>query len=119
VKMILKIVIGIIIIICVGTVGFVAWYSFNTHPDPIFNIGNNFNQTVTVYFNGKQMGKINSGESKIFYPNEVLTTTDSNLSLELKSTSNLILFSRQFTWDELSTVLESVGGKPYWIGDQK
>lgn len=72
---------------------------------------------MTVYFEGQKMGRINSGESKIFYPNEVLTTTNSDLLVELKSDSGIVLYSRLYTWDELRIVLESVTGKPYWIGD--
>lgn len=90
-----------------------------THPGPIFNIGNNFDEPVTVYFEGQKMGKINPGKSKIFYPNEVLSTTNTDLLVELKSNSGVLLFSRLYTWDELRIVLESVTGKPYWIGNGK
>ena len=88
-----------------------------TNQDPMFNIGNNFDEPVTVYFEGQKMGRINSGESKIFYPNEVLSTTNMDLLVELKPNSGAVLYSRLFTWDELSIVLESVHGEPYWIGD--
>jgi hypothetical protein len=89
------------------------------HQGPIFNIGNNFDQPVTVYFQGQKMGKINPGQSKIFYPNEILTKDDPYLLVELKSNSGVVLYSRNFTWDELSAVLQSVTGKPYWIGEGK
>lgn len=89
------------------------------HPDPMFNIGNYFDEPVTVYFEGQEMGKINPGKSKIFYPNEVLSTTNSDLLVELKSNSGEVLFSRLYTWDELTAMLESVHGEPYWIGDGK
>ena len=115
----LKIMIGIPIFICLLVAGCFAWVITNTHPDPIFNIGNNFDQPVTVYFEGKKMGKINPGESRIFYPNEVLTKDNSDLLLELKSNSGIVLYSKLYSWDELRIVLESVTGKPYWIGDGK
>jgi hypothetical protein len=87
------------------------------HQGPIFNIGNSFNQPVTVYFEGHKMGKINSGQSKIFYPSEVVTKGNTDLLVELKSNSGVVLYSRNFTWDELWALLQSVTGKPYWIGD--
>ena len=89
------------------------------HQGPIFNIGNNFDQPVTVYFEGEKMGKINPGQSKIFYPNEVLTKDNSDLLVELKSDLGAVLYSRHFTWDELEEVLRSVTGEPYWIGPPK
>jgi|LSQX01.2.fsa_nt_gb hypothetical protein len=90
-----------------------------SHPDPIFNIGNGYDETVTVYFEGQKMGKINSADSKIFYPNEVLDTDNTDLLVELKSDTGEILFSKLYTWDELTTVLESVKGEPYWIGNEE
>ncbi len=90
-----------------------------SHPDPMFNIGNSYDETVTVYFEGQKMGKINSGESKIFYPNEVLDTDNTDLLVELKSDSGEVLFSKLYTWEELSIVLESVKGDPYWIGSEE
>jgi hypothetical protein len=99
-------------------VGYTAWGITHLHPDPIFNIGNNFDKPVTVYFEGQKMGKINAGQSKIFYPNEVLNTTNSDLLVELKSNSGEILFTRLYTWDGLTAVLKSVHGTPYWIGEE-
>ena len=87
------------------------------HMDPMFNIGNNFDEPVTVYFEGQKMGKINPGKSKIFWPNDVLSTTNTDLLVELIYNSGTVLYSRLFTWDELTVVLESVHGEPYWIGD--
>jgi hypothetical protein len=89
------------------------------HPDPIFNIGNGFDQPVTVYFDEQKMSTINPKESKIFYPNEILTKTNTDLLVELKGDSGTVLYSKNFTWDELSSVLESVHGTPYWIGNSK
>jgi hypothetical protein len=114
----LKIVFSILILICLLVPGFFASVSC-MHQGPIFNIGNNFDQPVTVYFEGQKMGKINPGKNRIFYPNEVLTKDNSDLLVELKSNSGVVLYSRNFTWDELSNVLEGVTGEPYWIGDVK
>lgn len=84
------------------------------------------------------MGKISQGESKKFYPNEVVPspftreiriTSNPNstqvqneivtgdLLVELKSNSGTVLYSRYFTWDELVASLE--GGKITWIGEGK
>jgi hypothetical protein len=93
-----------------------VWAITHQHPGPIFNIGNRFDQPVTVYFEGEKMSKIDPGKSKIFYVNEVFPKDNSDLLLELKSNSGVVLYSRNFTWDELSVVLQSVTGKPYWIG---
>jgi len=68
----LKIIYVLTAAICLLAVGLLAFVSC-IHKDPIFNIENNFNQPVTVYFQGQKMGKINPGQSKIFYPNDVLT----------------------------------------------
>ena len=118
----LKIVLAIpLVIICLFVlvlVGYGAW-GIVTHCDSIFNIGNNFDEPVTVYFEGQKMGKINSGQSKIFCLDHILTTTNTDLLVELKSNSGEVLFSRLYTWDELTAVLESVHGEPYWIGDGK
>jgi hypothetical protein len=113
----LKIVHILPVFICLLVLGLFALVSC-MHQGPIFNIGNNFDQPVTVYFEGQKMGKINPGKSKIFYPNEV-TKDDPHLLVELKSNSGVVLYSRNFTWDELMKVLSSVTGKPYWIGDEK
>jgi hypothetical protein len=94
----------------------IVFVGFGCHPDPVFNIGNNFSQTVTVYFNGQKMGNINTERSKKFYPNEVLTESNSELLVEFKSASGTVLYSKLYTWDELTEVLESVHGNPYWIG---
>jgi hypothetical protein len=114
---IMKVIFVTIAVISFAIGGFFAWISLNHHPDPMFNIGNGFDESVTVYFEGKKMGKIEPRESKIFYPGEILTTDNSDLLLELKSNSGVALFSKLYTSDALDVVLESVKGKPYWIGD--
>ena len=117
-KMVMKIFIALVIVAFLLVVGLFGWVISNTHPDPLFNIGNDFPQTVTIYFNGYNMGKINSGESKLFYPNDgkILSKDNTSLLVEFKSNSGAVLFSKLYTWDELRLVLESVKGLPYWIG---
>jgi len=88
------------------------------HPDPVFNIGNNFSETVTVYFNGHNMGKIKAGSSKKFFPNDILTKTDQYLQVDFKGNSGATLFSKVYSWDELMKLLESIHGNPYWIGPE-
>ena len=108
----------VIICLLVLVVGYSAcWIA--THCDSIFNIGNNFDEPVTVYFEGQKMGEVNSGESKIFCLDDVLTTSNTDLLLDLKSNSGETLFSRLYTWEELTDVLESVKGQPYWISGGK
>ena len=128
---------GILVLVVAGYIAY--GIGFRTHPDPIFNIGNNFDQPVIVYFEGQKMGKVDSGESKIFYPGEVvpapfthqlLITSNSNASqtsneivtgdllVELKSNSGMVLYSKLYTWDEFLAVLQSVVVSPYWIGDK-
>lgn len=87
------------------------------HKDVIFNIGNRFDEPVTVYFEGRKTGRIKPLQSKIFYMTEVWRRKDPDLLLELKGDSGRVLYSRNFTWDELKSVLESVEGNPYWIGN--
>jgi hypothetical protein len=111
------VIIGLLVLVVVGYVAY--GIAFRTHQDPIFNIGNDFGQPVTVYFEGQKVGRINSGESRIFYPNEALTKTNRDLLVELKSNSGEMLYSRLYTWDELDAVLASVRGRPYWIGYAK
>ena len=107
---------AIVISLCVIVPGLWVWVITHQHPGPIFNIGNKFDQPVTVYFEGKKMSKIDPGKSKIFYVSEVFPKDNPDLLLELKSNSGAVLYSRNFTWDGLSVVLQSVTGKPYWIG---
>lgn len=113
-----KTVLIILIATCFLTGIIIAGFGCYPHPDPVFNIGNNFSETVTVYFNGYDVGKIKAGASNKFYPNEVLTKTDQSLQLDIKTDSGTILFSKVYTWDELIKLLESVHGNPYWIGPE-
>ena len=108
------VIIGLVVLV-VG--GFVAYSIATSHPDPRAIIGNNFDQPVTVYFEGHKMGKVNSGESKTFYPNEVLTPMCSDLLVELKSNSGTTLYSKQYTCDEFLAVFIRINGSSYWIGN--
>jgi hypothetical protein len=96
--------------------GAFLWAFTHQHPGPMFNIGNGFDQPVIVYFEGQKMGKIDAKKNKIFYPYEVLNETNTDLLLELKSTPGTLLYSRYFTHEDLWAELESVTGRPYWIG---
>jgi hypothetical protein len=89
------------------------------HPGPNFPIENHFDQRVAIYFNGVDVGTIKHGATRTFYPNEVLTKTDTNLLLEVKTDSGNLLYSRDFTWDELSNIIEGLHGKEsYKIGPE-
>ncbi len=80
------------------------------HHGPYFPIENQFDQPVTIYFNGVKVGKIQLNATRTFYPNEVLATTNSDLLLEAKSNSGVLLYSREFTWSQLIAVIESLHG---------
>ena len=99
-----------LMIICLPTSG------CRVHTDPVFNIGNNFSETVNVFFNDQKVGNIPPGSNKKLYPNDVLSKTDQFLQVDLKTNSGTILFSKRYTWDELTKILENVHGNPYWIG---
>jgi flagellar basal body-associated protein FliL len=106
-KRLIVILLSIIGVLVLVVVGYIAYgIAFRTHPDPDFKIGNNFEQTVAVYFNGQKMGTINKYKYKTFYPNEILTTSNTNLLVELKSGSGEILYSRSFTWEELINIVQ-------------
>jgi hypothetical protein len=79
------------------------------HPGPNFPIENGFTQAVIIYFNGVKVGKLKPETSKIFYPHEVFYD-EANLLLEAKSYSGTLLYSREFTWDELTTVISNLKG---------
>jgi len=110
-----------LILICLFVLVAVGYCTYRTltHCDAPFNIGNNFDEPVTVYFEGKKMGKLVSGQSKVFCLQNILTKTNSDLLLELKSNSGETLFYRLYTWEELTDVLEGVKGQPYWIGEDE
>jgi hypothetical protein len=87
------------------------------HPGPNFPIQNQFDQPVTIYFDGVKVGKLEPNATKTFYPNEVLTTSNTDLLLEAKSNSGFLLYSKYFTWAELTKVIESLHGTTsYKIG---
>ena len=114
-KIVLFIPVGIVCLFLLGVVGDIAWTALHKHPAPEFTIGNDFNQPVVVYINGKNMGKVKPGESRKFYPYKVITSTDVDLSVELKSNSGTVLYARLFTYDE---ALETFAfGRTQWIGD--
>jgi len=79
------------------------------HPGPNFPIENGFDQPVIIYFNGIKVGKLRPETSKIFYPHEVFYD-EANLLLEAKSYSGTLLYSREFTWDELTTTISVLKG---------
>jgi len=108
-----------LVLICLFVLVAVGYciYRNITHCDDIFNIGNNFDESATVYFEGKKMGKLDSGQSKTFCLEGILTKTNSDLLLELKSNSGDTLFYQLYTWEELTDVRERVKGQPYWIGE--
>jgi len=89
--------------------------SCSHHPDPLFNIGSKFEQPVSIYFNDRKVGELKPGESKNFYPNGVLTTGHADLMVEAQNTSGYLIYSRHFTWEELTTLLGELQGTPYWI----
>jgi len=86
------------------------------YPGSPFTIGNNFPETVRVYFNGHNMGIITKGFYRIFYPGQVLTKNDSQLILEFKSSSGVVLYSHSYTWDELQRIEKEFLFQTYWIG---
>jgi hypothetical protein len=113
-KIVLLILIGIVCLLLLAVVGDVIWTAINKHPAPEFTIGNNFDQNVEVYIDGHKMGRVKPGDSKHFYPYEFIRSTDSDLLLELKSTSGTVIYSGLFTYEE---ALENMGfGKTFWIG---
>lgn len=109
--------IGVLALVVVGYVGFSI--AFRTHPAPVYDIGNSFDQRVTVYVNGQKMVTINPGDHKKCYPYEVIPpaarpSTNAQFSVELKSNSGEVLYSGLFTYDE---ALQSfANGITHWIG---
>jgi len=97
---------------------FIYSIEFRTHAAPEFYIGNNFDQTVEVYVQGKKLAKISPGDSKIIYPNDdvvLIVNPDTDVLLEIKSKSGTILYSRTFTFDEAGDAL--CNREPFWVGD--
>jgi hypothetical protein len=97
-------------------VGIILVMGACVHPGPYFPIENQFDQPVTIYFDGVKVGKIPPNATRTFYPNKALTIANSDLLLEAKSNSGVLLYSRQFTWSELTAVIESLHGRSYKIG---
>lgn len=116
-SLISKAIIALILVTFLLAAGLSCWI-ISHHNDYPLNIGNNFDQPVTAYLQGRKMGNIEPGASRIFDLNKVLTINNSDLLIELKSNSNVVLYSRLFTGDELHAMLESVKGQPYWIGSE-
>ena len=118
---------AIFIVVLIMVVYFFTGILFRTHPAPECNIGNNFNQTVTVYVEEQKMVKIGPGDSKKFYPWEAISTPKENsqlrdakpfVLLELKSNSGEVLYSRLFTHDEFMEFFrQEYQSKIRWIGD--
>jgi hypothetical protein len=108
--------IGIICLLIITLGGYLLYsIEFRTHAAPEFNIGNSFNQTVEVYINGYKMVKINSGDSKRFYPYDILPANQDDILVELKTTSGKVLFPKVFTFED---AVENMGyGKILWIGN--
>jgi uncharacterized membrane protein len=121
IKILLAGVVTLIALTVISIAVIFGWAIANHHDGPIFNIGNNFPQAVTVYIDGINVGKVGPGQTKIFYPGEISNPEyiGPNVQLELKSNIETVLYSRLFSPEEFQAVLESVKGQPYWIGGGK
>jgi hypothetical protein len=86
------------------------------HPGFMWKIGNNFPETVTVYFNHQNMGKIPSSGSKVFWSAEI--ADGANLLVEFKARSGDLLFSKIYTSEERETIAVNLKGSIYWIGPE-
>ena len=109
-------VVGFFILVIFGY--FIYSIEFRTHASPVYYIGNNFDQRVEIYVQGKYLAKISSGDSKKVYPNDdvvLIVNPDTDVLLEIKSKSGTILFSRTFTYDEARAAL--CNREPFWIGE--
>ena len=109
-------VLGFFILVIFGY--FIYSIEFRTHASPVYYIGNNFDQRVEIYVQGKYLAKISSGDSKKVYPNDdvvLIVNPDTDVLLEIKSKSGTILFSRTFTYDEARAAL--CNREPFWIGE--
>jgi hypothetical protein len=121
IKILLTVVVTLISVVIISMFGIVGSAIANHHPGPIFNIGNNFSETVTVYIDGINVGKVGARQTKIFYPGDVHNPEylGPNTLIELKSVAGTVLYSRLFSPEEFQAALESVKGQPYWIGGDK
>jgi hypothetical protein len=120
-KVILPVIVTLISVACMVVVGTCSLIMSNVHPGPVFNIGNNFPQKVTVFIDALPQGTIGRGQTKIFYPQEINNPEypGPNILVELKSVAGTVLYSRLFSPEEYQAVLENVKGTPYWIGSDK
>ncbi len=105
---------GVLALAVVGYVGFSI--AFRTHPAPTYDIGNNFDQRVTVYANGQKLVTLNPGEHKKCYPYGLIPgpSPDARFSVELKSNSGEVLYSGLFTYDQALSSFDY--GITHWIG---
>lgn len=110
----LKKILVVLIITCFLTTMFFG--ASGCHRSPMFVIGNEFPETVTVYFNGHNMGKLNSMKTKNFWPND--TAKEDDLLIEFKSKSGELLFSKTYTMDDIIKIVEDIHANPYWIGPE-
>ena len=63
------------------------------------------------------MGNLQPEATKTFYLNEVLTTTNSDLLIEVKYYLGALLYSKKIDWDHLIPLVQSLhGGFSYLIG---
>ena len=117
----------IFIAVLIAVVYFFTGILFRTHPAPECIIGNNFDQTVTVYVEEERMVKIGPGDSKKFYPYEAISTPKKYrpsrepkpfVLLELKSNSGEVLYARLFTSDEFMEFFRQEYSKIRWIGKE-
>ena len=117
-RMVSKIFVGIrvgLAVILAGLLAWILWMGAN-HCDSPLSIGNHFEERVTVYFEGKMVGKIDAGESRQFCLQGIFAENNPDLLIELKSGSGEPLFSKLYTQEEINHVREVVKGKPYWLG---
>lgn len=109
-------VVGFFILVIFGY--FIYSIEFRTHASPVYYIGNNFDQRIEVYVQGKYQAKISPGDSKKVYPNDdvvLIVNPDTDVVLEARSKSGTILYSRTFTHDEAWATLSN--REPFWIGE--
>jgi hypothetical protein len=86
------------------------------HQGPLLNIGNNFPETVTVYFNGHDVAIIQPGKTKILYPSDIAGPFD--LLIEIKGSKDKRLFSKTYTSKDIIEIANITLGDPYWIGPE-
>lgn len=78
--------------------------NLTTHPAPKMTIYSDFNESVNIYLNGVYFGGIDARGSQIFYPSEKnIFYYTLNLLVEAKSNQGVILYSKEYIWDELAS----------------